>query len=68
MLGLSESVYDIVYLFSRLDKLRLAQEATKVAERKVVSEHDYTNILTYFNQMAELRCVVCVELNSIFLC
>lgn len=39
----------------RLEKLRVAQDAAKAAERKVVSEHDYTNILTYFNQMAALR-------------
>jgi hypothetical protein len=40
---------------SRLEKLRIAQETTKRAERKVVSEHDYTNILTYFSQMSDLR-------------
>lgn len=39
----------------RLEKLRLAQDAAKAAERKVVSEHDYTNILSYFNQMSALR-------------
>jgi hypothetical protein len=39
----------------RLEKLRAAQDATKAAERKVVSEHDYTNILSYFNQMSALR-------------
>lgn len=40
---------------ARLEKLRVAQDAAKSAERKVVSEHDYTNILTYFNQMSALR-------------
>jgi hypothetical protein len=39
----------------RLEKLRKAQDAAKHAERKVVSEHDYTNILSYFNQMSALR-------------
>jgi hypothetical protein len=39
----------------RLEKLRKAQDATKTAERKVISEHDYTNILSYFNQMSALR-------------
>ena len=39
----------------RLAKLRTAQDAAKAAERKVVSEHDYTNILSYFNQMSALR-------------
>lgn len=39
----------------RLDKLRELQEITKVAERKVISDHDYTQILNYFTRMAELR-------------
>jgi hypothetical protein len=40
---------------ARLAKIRDAQDSAKIAERKVVSEHDYTNILTYFNQMSNLR-------------
>lgn len=40
---------------SRMDKLRLVQEGAKVAEKKVFAEHDYTNILKYFQQMSELR-------------
>ena len=40
---------------SRLDKLRQAQEAAKVAETKIIASHDYTNILTYFKKMYELR-------------
>ena len=40
---------------SRLDKLRRAQEAAKLAETKIIASHDYTNILTYFKKMYELR-------------
>lgn len=39
----------------RLEALQEAQDKAKVAERKVISEHDYTNILQYFNMMASLR-------------
>ena len=39
----------------RLDKIRTAQDQAKQAERRIVSEHDYTNILQYFNQMGNLR-------------
>jgi hypothetical protein len=39
----------------RLHKLREIQEAAKSAERKVISDNDYTSILTYFGQMSELR-------------
>eukprot|EP01032_Pedospumella_encystans_P007506 gene7506-9001_t len=39
----------------RLEKLRKAQDAAKSAERKIISDHDYTNILSYFNQMGALR-------------
>jgi hypothetical protein len=38
-----------------LDKLRRAQEAAKLAETKIIASHDYTNILTYFKKMYELR-------------
>jgi hypothetical protein len=39
----------------RLEALQEAQNKAKVAERKVISEHDYTNILDYFNMMSSLR-------------
>mmetsp|Transcript_32415 Transcript_32415/g.44413 ORF Transcript_32415/g.44413 Transcript_32415/m.44413 type:complete len:608 (+) Transcript_32415:11-1834(+) len=39
----------------RLEKLRIAQEASKAAETKIIAEHDYTHILTYFKKMYELR-------------
>ena len=39
----------------RLDKLIQAQDAAKAAERKIIADHDYTNILQYFNQMSNLR-------------
>ena len=39
----------------RLRDLRNTQEKAKRAEREVVQEHDYSNILTYFNCMSELR-------------
>lgn len=32
-----------------------AQDKMKVAERKVISDHDYTHILTYFKSMSHLR-------------
>ncbi|RYH20808.1 hypothetical protein EON65_22415 [archaeon] len=32
-----------------------AQEKMKIAERKVISDHDYTHILTYFQTMSHLR-------------
>ena len=40
---------------SRLEKLRIVQEAVKKAETKILADHDYTNILTYFKKMYELR-------------
>jgi hypothetical protein len=42
-------------IHERLQKLREAQEFAKQAERKIIAEHDYTNILLYFNQMHNLR-------------
>lgn len=39
----------------RLDKIQSAQDQAKLAERKIISDHDYTNILQYFNQMSNLR-------------
>jgi hypothetical protein len=39
----------------RLISISIAQEKAKIAERKVISEHDYTNILSYFKQMSNLR-------------
>lgn len=40
---------------SRLEQLRIAQEAVKTAETKILADHDYTNILSYFKKMYELR-------------
>lgn len=39
----------------RLEKLLQCQEKTKRAEKEVIAEHDYTNILYYFRSMHELR-------------
>lgn len=39
----------------RLASIQEAQDKAKIAERRVISEHDYTNILAYFNQMSSLR-------------
>jgi hypothetical protein len=38
-----------------LVRTRLQEVQAKRAEREVVQEHDYSNILTYFNCMSELR-------------
>lgn len=40
---------------NRLNDLRARQENVKKAERKVISDHDYTNIIDYFRQVNELR-------------
>lgn len=42
-------------IHERLKKLHEAQNKAKDAERKVISEHDYTNILHYFSEMSSLR-------------
>ena len=34
-----------------------AQDEAKAAETKIVAEHDYTNILTYFRKVNTLRYV-----------
>jgi hypothetical protein len=39
----------------RIEKIQKAQDSAKLAERKILSDHDYTNILSYFNQMSNLR-------------
>lgn len=39
----------------RLDKLIFAQDQAKAAEKKIISDHDYTNILSYFQHMSKLR-------------
>jgi hypothetical protein len=35
-----------------------AQDEAKAAETKIVAEHDYTNILTYFRKVNTLRYVL----------
>jgi hypothetical protein len=40
---------------SRLSELRELQEASKAAERRVLSDHDYSHILAYFKKMHDLR-------------
>jgi hypothetical protein len=42
-------------ILHKLKNLRETQEKSKRAERAVVQEHDYKNILTYFNFMSDLR-------------
>lgn len=42
-------------IHERLAKLAEAQELAKQAERRIIAEHDYTNILAYFKQMHNLR-------------
>lgn len=42
-------------IIERLDALRIVQEASKKAEAKVLGEHDYTNILNYFQAISALR-------------
>jgi hypothetical protein len=42
-------------IIEKLDALRIVQEASKKAEGKVLGEHDYTNILNYFQTMSALR-------------
>jgi hypothetical protein len=39
----------------RLERIQKAQDSMKAAERRIISDHDYTNILQYFNQMGALR-------------
>jgi hypothetical protein len=39
----------------RLEQIRNAQDSAKLAEKKIIAEHDYTNILSYFKEMAKLR-------------
>ena len=39
----------------KLDDLYIAQSKAKVAEREIISHHDYNNILAYFRHMKDLR-------------
>lgn len=40
---------------NRLGELNYYQEKVKIAEKKVISDPAYTNILMYFQMMSELR-------------
>lgn len=40
---------------SRLNQLYLQQEVTKKTERQIVADHDYTNILSFFQSLYKLR-------------
>ncbi len=42
-------------ILQRIEQIRQAQDLAKSAEKKIIADHDYTNILTYFKEMAKLR-------------